>query len=253
MSVQSTNINDTFFEGVYRDVWRKLIQPSLSEAECDFVESEAQLQKGDSVLDLMCGYGRHAVELARRGYVVTAVDNAGPYIDEIKATAANEALQVEAFATSALEVELTRKYKAILCMGNSFAFFDRADAVALLKKVASHLEKDGIFIINSWAIAEIAIKYFKEKDWCEVDGYKYMMDNQFKFHPSRIESEHTIVTKEGRVEVLNGIDYVFTLSELEGMFKEASLTIRGLYSTLRKRPFKMGDNKIYIVIEKDAE
>lgn len=246
----SSNINDNFFDGAYKEVWRKLIPPGLSEVECDFVEDIAQLKKGDAVLDIMCGYGRHVLELARRGYVVTAVDNSAGYIKEIKNTAATEALAIEAIAEGALAVPLQKNYKAVLCMGNSFAFFNRNDALALLKKLSAHLQSDGILIINSWMIAEIAIKHFREKEWIALDGYKYLLDYKFQFHPSRIESEHTLVSADGRVEVIHGVDYIFTLAEMEAMFNEAGLVTKAMYATPRKRPFKMGDNKIYIVAAK---
>jgi len=250
MSIEVTNINDTFFEGIYKEVWRKLIPPGLSEVECDFIQEAAQLEAGDVVLDFMCGYGRHALELARRGFSVTAVDNAEEYIEEIKAVAKENALPVDAYASSALTMQLSQTYKAAICMGNSFAFFDRGDAVSLLKKIATHLEQDGILIINSWMIAEIAIKHFREKEWYNVDNYKYILDYQFHFHPSRIESEHTIISDRGEMEVIKGVDYIFTLAELEGMFNEAGLETKALYSTPKKRPFRMGDNKIYIVAQK---
>jgi SAM-dependent methyltransferase len=250
MSSQTSNINDSFFNGAYKEVWRKLIPPGLSEIECDFIEDIAQLKKADEVLDILCGYGRHALELARRGYAVTAVDNSTDYIKEIKEVAANEGLTVKAFVESALDVSLQKTYKAILCMGNSFAFFNRADAVALLKKLSTHLQQDGVLLINSWMIAEIAIKHFREKEWIALEGYKYLLDYKFRFHPSRIESEHTLLTPDGRVEVIQGVDYIFTLAELEAMFNEAGLVTKALYATPRKRPFKMGDNKIYIVAGK---
>jgi cyclopropane fatty-acyl-phospholipid synthase-like methyltransferase len=96
---ESTNINDNFFKGRYKEVWRKLIPPGLSEAECSFIEEVAGLQPSDNVLDLMCGYGRHALELARRGYQITAVDNLIEYIDEISSVAAAANLPVEALRT----------------------------------------------------------------------------------------------------------------------------------------------------------
>ena len=172
MTTEKTNINDRFFEGHYQEVWRKLIPPGLSEAECSFIEDVAGLQKEDTVLDLMCGYGRHALELARRGYHVTAIDNLQTYIDEIQTTATTENLPVAAIASGALQAPLEQTYKAILCMGNSFAFFDRTDALALLNKVSSHLASGGTFIINTWMIAEIAIKHFQEREWYYVDDYK---------------------------------------------------------------------------------
>ncbi|MDQ6609802.1 MAG: class I SAM-dependent methyltransferase [Bacteroidota bacterium] len=250
MSPEIPNINDCFFEGVYKDVWKKLIPPGLSEAECDFIEDVAALQKGDKVLDLLCGYGRHTIELAKRGYSITAIDNLATYIAEIKAIAKEEALPIEAHAESVLEMELSYQYKAAICMGNSFAFLNRQDGIALLKKIAFHLQSDGYLIINSWMIAEIAIKHFREKDWQELDGFKYLMDYKFHFQPSRIHSEHTIIAADGAIEVIKGVDYIFTLAELETMFNEAGLKTTALYSTPRKRPFKMGDNRIYIVAEK---
>jgi SAM-dependent methyltransferase len=250
LPTNSSNINDNFFGGIYKEVWRKLIPLGLSEAECSFVEDEANLRTGDRVLDLMCGYGRHTLELGRRGYQVTAVDNATEYIEEIKSTAATEALPVEPIVAGALNVELSATYKAILCMGNSFAFFSKPDAVSLLQKVSAHLESGGIFLINTWMIAEIAIRHFREHEWHNVDVYKYLLAYHYFLHPSRIESEHTVIKPDGTTETLKGIDYIFTIDQLEDMFQLAGLRLREIYSTPKKKKFKMGDNKAYLVVEK---
>lgn len=244
------NINDSFFSGHYKEVWRKLIPPGLSEAECTFIEDVANLRKEDAVLDLMCGYGRHALELGRRGYQVTAIDNLQAYTDEINAIAEAENLPVKALTSGALEATFEQTYQVAICMGNSFAFFNREDATALLQKIASHLSAGGIFILNTWMIAEIAIKHFQEREWYYVDDYKYLLDYQFHFTPSRIESEHTLIASDGTVEVIQGVDYVFTLQELESMLHTAGLRLKSVFSTPRKKPFRMGDNKAYLVIEK---
>lgn len=253
LSLHTSNINDTFFNGHYKEVWRKLIPPGLSEAECSFVEDVAGLQKGDAVLDLMCGYGRHALELARRGYSVTAIDNSQAYIAEIEQRAGIEDLTVEGIAGGALETPLHQSYKAMLCMGNSFAFFSKADALLLLQKLSTYLEPTGIFIINTWMIAEIAMRHFKERDWYAVDEYKYLLDYKFCFQPNRIESEHTIISPDNTVEVIHGVDYVLTLDELQEMFEKVGLQLKDIYSTPKKRTFRMGDNKAYIVVQKQAK
>lgn len=250
MPNSSTNINNTFFKGAYKHAWKGIIPAGLTEAEVDFIQNVASLFAGAKVLDLMCGYGRHALELGRRSVHVTAIDNLQDYIDEVKAIATEQNLPVKAVQEDVLHARLSEVYDAAICMGNSFAFFNREDAVTILKNISNHLKPGGTLIINSWMIAEIAIRHFKEKDWHYAGEYKCLLDYKYCFHPSRIESEQTIVAPDGKVEVVKGIDYIFTLDEMETMFNEAGLKTINLYSTPRKRKFNLGDSQIYIVAEK---
>ena len=250
MSPSSTNINNTFFQGSYKYAWKGTIPPGLTEAEADFIQEIAFLKNGGKVLDIMCGYGRHSIELARRGVEITAIDNLRDYIDEIKAKAKEQNLPICAVQEDILNAKLDEVYDAVICMGNSFAFFGRNDAITILKNISNHLKPGGILIINSWMVAEVAIKHFKERDWHYAGEYKCMLEYKYCFHPSRIESEQTIIAPDGSVEVVKGVDYIFTLDELESMFNEAGLKTKDVFSTPRKKKFVMGDGRVYIVAEK---
>ncbi|HEX2535977.1 MAG TPA: class I SAM-dependent methyltransferase [Chitinophagaceae bacterium] len=246
----TANINSTFFSGMYQDVWRKLIPAGLSEAEVDLMMDAANLRPGSRVLDFMCGYGRHALELGRRGVNVTAVDNEHNYIREIGEKAAAARLPVEAQVADAASMTLTGTYDLAVCMGNSFAFFDRPAAAAILANISRHLQPGGKLIINTWMIAEIALKHFRDKEWFYVEGYKYLMDHKFLFHPSRIESDHILIREDGVSEHLKGVDYILTLDELSSLFAETGIRMEAVYSTPRKRPFHFGDTRAYILAEK---
>lgn len=246
----SGNINDVFFEGTYKSVWKKINPHGLTVAEAEFITEVASLTPGKKVLDLMCGFGRHALELAQKGIHVTAVDNLEEYIDELRDKAKHQHLPIQAVRSGALEVELQEEFNAAICMGNSLAFFNRSNTEQLIRKVAAHLKPGGVFIINSWMIAEIAIRHFRDKEWYDVEDYKCLIDNKYCFSPSRIESEQTIIAPDGSSEVIKGVDYIYTLGELEEMFQQAGLRTSGLFSTPRMRPFLFGDTRIYIVAEK---
>jgi 2-polyprenyl-3-methyl-5-hydroxy-6-metoxy-1,4-benzoquinol methylase len=250
MSTPSTNINDTFFEGLYQYAWKHTIPEGLTEAEVDFIIEIGKLKAGESILDLMCGYGRHAIELGRRGINVTAIDNLYSYIIEIKDKALQQSLPVKAIQENILDAKFEKVYDSAICMGNSFAFFQKHDALTILSNISSHLKKGGILIINSWMIAEITMKYFREKEWHQAGNYKCILDYKFLFNPTRIESEQTFLSDDGEVEMKKGIDYIYSLNEYEEMFQQAGFKTLNLYSTPRKRKFTFGDVRVYIVAEK---
>ena len=56
--------------------------------ECDFIESEIKGDRAVPILDIGCGTGRHAIELARRGYRVTGIDLSPSQIERARVKAA---------------------------------------------------------------------------------------------------------------------------------------------------------------------
>ncbi len=139
-NIKSENTNSTFFDGYYKEIWRLIFPEKTTLAEVDFIISDAKLDPGNSVLDIMCGYGRHSLELARKGLDVTAVDNLPDYINEIKEKARAENLPVECICADVLEMQLEKKYDAALCMGNSLQFFNEEDTMRLLSNISEHLK-----------------------------------------------------------------------------------------------------------------
>src|SRR5215203_2808441 len=94
-NIKSENVNNSFFNGYYKDIWRQFFPEKTTKGEVDFIVDQANLNPGSYVLDLMCGYGRHAVEFARRKIHVTAVDNLPDYINEINEKSKFEKLPLE--------------------------------------------------------------------------------------------------------------------------------------------------------------
>lgn len=245
------NINDNFFDGYYKDIWRTLIPEELAVKEVDFMIPFFNLGSGSKVLDLMCGYGRHALGLARKGVAVTAVDNLSVYINEVKVIAEKEQLPIKAVAQNVIDYKNDEVYDLVICMGNSLNFFNADDTSKILTNIATYLKSGGQLLINSWSVAEIAFKSFKEKTWGNVGELKFLTDSKILFHPTRMETESIIIAPDGTTEKKLGIDYIFSINELEAMMKMAGLELQEVYSIPGKKKFTVGEPRAYIIAKKN--
>jgi len=63
--------------------------------EVDFLMEELKLQPGNTILDVGCGTGRHAVEFARRGFKMTGVDLSSGMLAEAEKAAASAGVTIE--------------------------------------------------------------------------------------------------------------------------------------------------------------
>jgi SAM-dependent methyltransferase len=242
-----SNINDTYFDGHYKDIWRSVIPAELTPKEIDFMMQYFNLQPGNKVLDIMCGYGRHAIALATKGMQVTAVDNLDDYITEIKKVAKEEGLPVKAIKADILQYKIDEKYDLVLCMGNSLNFFNAGDIHHLLANIHSHLKPAGHLLIHTWSLAEMAIKNFTAKSWSEVDGMKHLCDNKYLFHPARIEYDSIFLSPDGTIEKKKAVDYIYSVNEMEAMLGKAGFALKEIYSIPGKKKFTLGEPRAYII------
>ena len=87
-----SNWYETFFQGLALEVWDAMNPPEESSKELAFIEEKFELKAASAVLDVPCGSGRHAIELAARGRSVKAVDLAQEYIISARARGSNAQL-----------------------------------------------------------------------------------------------------------------------------------------------------------------
>lgn len=244
------NINDSYFDGHYKDIWRTLIPEGLTKAEVDFLIANSNLKVGDKVLDLMCGYGRHSLALARRGMEVTGVDNLEDYVNEVEQIATTENLPLKIKQEDVLQFQPHKKYDLAICMGNSLSFFNYIESLRLFSMIASSLNQGKQFVFHSWMITEIAIKQFKDNSWVNLEGLKCLYDSQYFFSPSRIETESIFITPDGKTELKKAVDYIYSMNEVEAMLKETGFMLKEVWSIPGKKKFTIGEPRAYFVAEK---
>jgi S-adenosylmethionine-dependent methyltransferase len=101
-----------------------------------------------SILEIGAGTGRYTLELARRGYEITAVDMSAALIEECRKWIADEGLEKQVRLVVADARDLSslggEKYDVVLLMGPLYHLVVEADRNAALKQVVARLRKGGL-------------------------------------------------------------------------------------------------------------
>lgn len=151
---------DTFFPAVYRhgdDSEEGHIHDShldvaaRTRRECDMVERVLDLPENARILDCPCGYGRHSIELARRGYRTVGVDLCPGFLDEARAAAmtVQEATRPEFIHGDMRFMPDIGPFDACLNMFLSFGFFSDEDNLRVLQQFHRVLRSGGKLLIHS--------------------------------------------------------------------------------------------------------
>jgi SAM-dependent methyltransferase len=121
--------------------------PARTAAEVAFVARQLPLPAYQTVLDVCCGPGRHALPLAGRGYQVTGVDRDAAALAAARQAGADfPATFVQADMRALAAVP--GPFDAAICLWQSFGYFDAATNAAVLGDLAAHLRPGGRLILD---------------------------------------------------------------------------------------------------------
>ncbi len=109
------------------DVWREFFDSYApqymnevftadSVREAAFLVELLALTPGASVLDIGCGAGRHAVELARCGLAVTGMDISSGMLREARRAAGEAGVRLDLVEADATRFDLGRDFDAAVCL-----------------------------------------------------------------------------------------------------------------------------------------
>ena len=116
--------------------------------EVDFIEESLGVAAGGVVLDLGCGAGHHAVELASRGYGVVGYD-LSLYQLALAADVAQERDQKLNFLQGDMrEMAFEEMFDGIYCWNTSFGYFDEEKNLDVAQRVFRALRPGGMFLLD---------------------------------------------------------------------------------------------------------
>ena len=139
--------------------------------EVDFVVEALGLQAGDRVLDVGCGPGRHAHELARRGIVVHGIDISQRFID-LAAQDAPPGATFQRLDARQLPFEAEFDAAICLCEGAFGLMTAKGENQAVLGGIAAALEPGGRLALSAFS-SYYAVKFHETATFDAATGVSH--------------------------------------------------------------------------------
>ena len=123
-------------------------------------------RKGGRILDIGCSGGLHALELAKRGYSVTGMDKETSAIVLARRRTAKAGVMADFFVADLEKDDLPGlgRFDLAYSLGNVISHIAKKSLPAVLMKIRSCLEEDGIFLFDILVVGDIFPEEIHEKD-----------------------------------------------------------------------------------------
>jgi len=163
------------FDNFYGEDYLKIYGEDLerrTQAEVEFIDSTLNLKPGAKVLDLFCGYGRHAILLGKLNYQVVGVETS-QYLLEVGLKKIEEAKlkdNISFLKLNPADINFFNEFDAVINMYTSFGFYESDEQnFNLIEKSYNMLKPGGKFLLDL-VNREKVMSLQPTKNWEEREG-----------------------------------------------------------------------------------
>jgi SAM-dependent methyltransferase len=234
-----------FFDGHAPNYMQNIFTKN-TKAEIPFLLKILKLPKSAKILDIGCGTGRHSIELAKRGYRMTGIDQSSGMLTQAGKDAEKAKAKVNFIQADATDFKLPIRFDAAICLcEGAFGLLGKDDDpiwrdIKVLTNIRQSL-KPGSKLVLTALNALAHIRRFGEKD---IDAGKYnpftLIETGKMTWDSPTGPKSSITRERG-----------FVATELRLMFELAGFEVESMWGGTAgdwgKRRLKLDEFEIMVV------
>lgn len=227
-----------------------------TELEVNFIQSALRLTPGAKILDLCCGYGRHASLIAQStDYDVTGMDLSDDYLDIAKNQLSVPNLKF--IKGDMRDIPFSNHFDAVINMFTSFGFFESDEEnEKVIKQVNKSLKKQGLFLLDYenkfYFVFNDVFK--KEKYWEKLDDNNYILyeNNYDALNERELFNVHFI--EDGRVKKSSGYNIrLYSFPEISAMLKKNGFEVLDVWGDYHANMYSVRSKRLITLSKKIQE
>ncbi|CAN5723531.1 class I SAM-dependent methyltransferase [soil metagenome] len=233
-----------YFDGHFLRIYRSLLPAEDAQEEAAAIIQALELEPGEHLLDLACGWGRHAIPFAAAGLNVTAVDRSEHLLREAARGGAN----VSWICADVRELPFRKTFRAAVSLFSSLGYFlNDGEDLRALTAVRNALLPEGFFLLETMHRDSI-VREYAERDWWDGPGGEVVrVEREFDavsgISRERLLWHHPTI---GQGEKLHSIR-VRSASEWQDLLREAGFETVGWFGSWDLEPFTHRSERLIVV------
>lgn len=242
------SIHESYYTKRFQ-AFAEFYKDSGSQEQVEFIEKAVPLKPHYKILDLACGYGRHSILLAKKGYSVTGYDLSSDYIDQAR----QEAMKADVNATfermDMRSLDVFERFDVVLSFSTSLAFYEDKVNRDIFHRIHRTLRPDGTFLFDQanlfWVISLDKHSGTQKLPDGRIHRYKYSFDAKRCI----LSRRSVLEDEEGYCESGWDIRY-YTLPELYSILRDIGFNVLRVYGNYDSSPYHLKSDRLILILKK---
>ncbi len=138
------DLDNVFSVDDYLYVYQDDLTDERSDAEVAIWTKLLEMESPKTVLDLACGFGRHANRLASLGHSVTGVDFTPGFLDIARKEAERMGVEVDYLQGDMRQIDFEAEFDRVLLLFTGLGYFEDAENTRVLENTLRALKPGGL-------------------------------------------------------------------------------------------------------------
>lgn len=246
---------DNWFKDVFNEEFLRTIPREIerfTERESHFIQDSLSLQNGSRILDLACGFGRHAVALTQRKLEVVGLDLSMALLQRALQEAQRRNLSIKFVHGDMRSMNFNEIFDGCYLWQSSFGYFDDVTNFKVLKDIHRALKPGGRFILDlmnrDYVVAEMP-----SRCWWEGRECIFLEEVDFDYTRSILHTKRSFIYEDGSPPLeQNSYVRMYNLHEITQLLKNSGFRVIELSGGLSMRGQFLGTNsdRMIFLLEK---
>ena len=245
-------------ERFFREAWPTISQAVESPADAalavGWILGKSGLKPGARVLDAPCGFGRHAVEFARRGFDVTGVDFNQTEVERAREAARAARVPLTLACQDMRDMEFAGAFDLAVNLFSSIGYFSDDEDRMLLDRFGRALAPGGVFVLDT-RNRDQCVRSMPPEERVRFDGSTIRVENVVDPATSRWTARWWRLDPEGPEDapgqfIGESEIRLYAAHELRAMLRPERWSRVDLYGGLDGTPFSFDAPRLVLVARK---